>query len=275
MDEIRITGLEVFAHHGVYESEAVNGQKFIINATLFCDTQAAANTDCLEDTIDYGAVSLHINEYMTKNRYNLIETVANNMARSILKKFTDIRKIKLEICKPEAPIPLPFKDVSVTVERSWHKAYIAGGSNMGDSEGYIEDAMENLDADECINIISKSDFVKSKAYGGVEQEDFTNNVFVIETLYNPYELLEKLHYEEKKAGRERLVHWGPRTLDLDILYYDDLVMDEKTLTIPHREISKRDFVLLPLSEAAPYKTHPVNGMTAKEMLNELTDNYVI
>ena len=85
----------------------------------------------------------------------------------------------------------------------------------------------------------------------------------------PQELLERLHEIEQEAHRERLIHWGPRTLDLDILLYDDLVLDTPDLIIPHVEMHKRAFVLEPLHEIAPYKRHPVYGKTVREMLEDL------
>ena len=81
--------------------------------------------------------------------------------------------------------------------------------------------------------------------------------------------MEELHTIEQEAHRERLVHWGPRTLDLDILLYDDLVMDSETLHIPHIEMHKRDFVLIPLSQIAPFVRHPRLGMTVEELKDRL------
>ena len=78
----------------------------------------------------------------------------------------------------------------------------------------------------------------------------------LETLLTPFELLEKLQQVERQAGRERKVHWGPRTLDLDLLLYDDCVIDTETLTVPHPDMQNRDFVLAPLCEIAPFVRHP-------------------
>ena len=273
-DEIIISGLKVFAWHGVYEEEQEKGQNFIINARLSVDTTAAAASDSLEDAIDYAKVSLFIDEYMRVYRFNLLESVANNLARKILVKFPMAESISLEIMKPEAPIPVPFQSVSVKVERGWHKVFIATGSNMGDSEQYILDAIENLDSDENCRVLRKSKMYTSRPYGGVEQDDYVNSVFCMNTLYSPIELLTRLQQEEKEAGRERLVKWGPRTLDLDIIYYDDIILERDHLRIPHVDMCNRDFVLLPLSEIAPYKRHPILGLTTLELLARLKDSYV-
>ena len=274
-DEIIISGLKVFAWHGVYEEEQEKGQNFIVNARLLMDTSIAGESDSLEDAVDYGKVCLFINDFMRVNRYNLIETVANQMARKIMVKFPLTQSIELEVCKPEAPIPLPFSNVSVKVCRSWHRTYIATGSNMGDSEELIQNAIDNLSGDENCRIGKSSKLYQSKPYGGVEQNDFYNSVFCMDTLYSPIELLTRLQAEEKEANRERLVKWGPRTLDLDVLYYDDEIIERDHLRVPHIDMTNRDFVLLPLSEIAPYKRHPILGLTTLELLGRVKETYVL
>ena len=97
----------------------------------------------------------------------------------------------------------------------------------------------------------------------------------IRTLFTPRELLEALQAIEQKAGRERKIHWGPRTLDLDIIFYDREVIEEEDLQIPHVEMAKRDFVLLPLREIAPWLRHPITGKSVGEMAEELTQHYVM
>ncbi|MBQ1489120.1 MAG: 2-amino-4-hydroxy-6-hydroxymethyldihydropteridine diphosphokinase [Lachnospiraceae bacterium] len=274
LDEMILSGLKVYAWHGVYEEEREKGQNFIINARIFYDTVSVAETDSVEDTIDYAKVSLYINEYMRVHQFNLIETVANKLARKLLIKFPLIQSIELEVMKPEAPIPVPFSNVSVRVNRGWHKVYIATGSNMGDSEQFIRDAMDNLDSDENCRVLRKAKMYESRPYGGVDQDNYINSAFCMNTLYSPLELLTRLQEEEKNAGRERNLKWGPRTLDLDILYYDDLIMERDHLRIPHVDMANRDFVLLPLSEIAPYKRHPILGLTTLEMLSRLKETYV-
>ena len=109
-------------------------------------------------------------------------------------------------------------------------------------------------------------------YGVTDQPDFLNGCLKLRTLLYPYELLAELNRIEKEAGRERIIHWGPRTLDLDIIFYDDLVLEEADLCIPHVEMHKRKFVLEPLGEIAPYKRHPISGKRVCEMLVELNEN---
>ena len=274
MDQIIIKGLEVFGKHGVFKEEQEKGQIFKVNATLYFDTAKAGRTDELEDSVDYGKICELIKEFMTQYRMNLLETIANRLARKILMAYPEIEAVTLEIEKPQAPIPMPFENVSVKIHRSWHTPFIAFGSNMGDRLSYINDAIANLKADMRCEVKKVSKFVESRPYGDVEQENFYNGVLELRTLLEPKELLEFLQAEERHAGRVRKEHWGPRTLDLDILYFDDMVIENDDLTIPHVDMQHRDFVLVPLNEIAPYKRHPLIGLTTKEMLKRLKDSYV-
>ncbi len=117
-----------------------------------------------------------------------------------------------------------------------------------------------------------SEIIRSTPYGGVDQEEFLNGVVAARTYLSPEELLEVLHEIEASENRERKVHWGPRTLDLDIIFYDDLIQDDEELCIPHIDMQNRDFVLLPMMELAPYKRHPVTGKSVQEMITELRSN---
>ena len=270
MDKIIIKGLEIFAHHGVYDNEKQKGQHFVINAELFTDTVKASLSDEIDDTVDYAKVCEFIQDFMTGCSLNLIETLANELARKILIKYNEIKSVSLEICKPEAPIPIKFENVSLKIKRSRHTAYISVGSNMGDSEEYIKNAIDNLSSDECIRIKKVSSLIKTKPYGYEDQDDFLNGAFSIETLYSPEELLARLPIEENEAGRERTIHWGPRTLDLDIIFYDDLVMLTDSLIIPHPDMTNRLFVMEPLCEIEPNVVHPRFMLTVKELLNKLS-----
>lgn len=268
-DEIRIDELEIFAHHGVYDFETENGQKFYVNAILYTDTHKAGVTDELTDSTNYGEVCSYITDFLTQNTYKLLEAAAEQLAEAILQTFPLVKGISLEIRKPQAPIGLPFGSVSVKIERFWHTAYIALGSNMGEKEKYLDMALAQFAANSKIHIIKTASYITTEPYGGVEQDSFINSICKVETLYSPYALLDELHRIEQLADRKREIHWGPRTLDLDIIYYDDLVMAEDDLIIPHADMENRTFVLEPLCEIAPYLRHPVTGLTTKQMLAEL------
>ncbi len=272
MDEIRIEGLEVFAHHGVFPKETKNGQTFIVNATLYGDIKAAGKADDLALSTDYGAVCLFITEWMQNNTCKLLEAVAQRMAKEILLKFDLIYSLDLEIRKPDAPIPLPFECVSVKISRGWHKAYIAVGSNMGEREAYIQNAILALKEHDEIAVTKVSELLETKPYGVTEQPEFLNGMLEIKTLLDPEKLLQVLHEIEQAADRKRELRWGPRTLDLDIIFYDKLVYETDTLVIPHVDMENRDFVLKPLAQLAPNYRHPILGKTVTQLLAQLAGN---
>ena len=269
LDEIRIEDLEVFANHGVFPEENVLGQKFLVSAVLYTDTRRAGRTDDLTASIHYGEVCAFIDRYLREHTFKLLERAAESLAEELLLNTQNLRKVRIEIKKPWAPVGLPLKTVSVSIEREWHDVIIALGSNMGDREGYLNGAVEKLNAANGCRVKKISDFIETPPYGVTDQADFLNGCLEMETLMYPHELLDELHRIEKEAGRERIVRWGPRTLDLDIIFYDDLILQDDDLCIPHVEMHKREFVLKPLCGIAPYKRHPVTGKTVKEMLDEV------
>lgn len=269
MDKIHIKNLEVFARHGVFPEENALGQKFVVSAVLYTSTREAGRADDLAKSIHYGEVSRFITEFMEQNTFQLLETVAERLAEELLLNTERLEKIRLEIKKPWAPVGLPLETVSVEIERGWHTAYIALGSNLGDKEANLRLGVEGLRSIRGCRVEAVSDFLVTAPYGGVEQDDFLNGAMKIRTLLTPHELLERLHEIEQEAKRERVVRWGPRTLDLDILLYDDLILDEAELHIPHIEMYKRDFVLKPLCQIAPYARHPVYNRTVAELLADL------
>lgn len=270
-DEIRIEKLEVYAYHGVYPEERRKGQCFYVDAVLYVDIHRAGREDELAFSVDYGDVCVFIDRWMRENACKLLETVAEKLSKAILLKYDLISSVELEIRKPDAPVPLPFGCVSVRVRRGWHKAYLGIGSNMGDRESCIDGAIRALKAHPQIRLTRVSDLLETAPYGGVEQEDFLNGALEVETLLTPEELLEALHDVEDAAGRKRTLRWGPRTLDLDVLFYDKLVYESDTLVIPHPDMENRRFVLEPLCTLAPHYRHPVLEKTVAQLLRELAD----
>lgn len=270
-DYIKITNLKIFAHHGVFPEETRDGQDFYVNAKLYLDCRKAGLTDLLEDSMNYGEACQFMTAFLQEHTYKLIESAAEKLAEAMLLAMPILKGVEIELCKPHAPIGLPFENVSVTIERSWHQVYLAVGSNMGDKNAYIKNGIAELKEITDVRDVRVSDLLVTKPYGGVEQDDFVNGAIALQTLLPPQELLEKLHEIEQHANRERIIHWGPRTLDLDIIFYDKLVYEDENLIIPHVDMENRDFVLKPLMELCPNYRHPVTGQTVSQMLAALSE----
>lgn len=269
MDKIIIDNLEIFANHGVFPEENENGQVFYVSAVLHTETRKAGLNDDLEQSIHYGIVSHMITDFVQGHTFNLIETVAEQLAQHLLLEVPLLKAVTIRLDKPQAPIGLPFETVAVEITRGWHTAYIALGSNMGDKRKFLEDAVDALREHEQCRVKSVSSFIETEPYGYTDQDYFLNGCLCMETLLPPEELLETLHEVEAAAERKREIHWGPRTLDLDIIFYDNEVIHSETLHIPHIDMHRRSFVLEPMAEIAPWVCHPVLNKTVQQLLDEL------
>ena len=261
MDEISVKNLEVFCHHGVYKEENVLGQKFLVDIISKVDTREAGKTDELALSVSYGDICRCVKKEMTKQNDKLLERVAERLAECILLQFPQINEVEIEVKKPWAPVLMHMDYASVKIKRSWHKVYIGVGSNLGEREEYMKLAKERVSG------LPKTRNFKS--YGYTKQGKFLNTVYYIETLYTPEEFLDKLHQIENEANRKREIHWGPRTLDLDILLYDNLITEDEELTLPHPEMTKRLFVLEPLCMLYPRGIHPLERRRYADILEDL------
>ena len=271
MGQIVINGLNVFGHHGVYEQEKSNGQNFIVNIVADTSFEEAQKSDDLSKTIDYGTMCIFIKKYFEEHAYDLLEKAANELALELIYTFTGIDNLTLEVLKPDAPISAEFENVGVRLNKKWTKVAIALGSNMGDKSRYLDEAMEKLLEYPQIRNLVVSDYIETSPYGYTNQEDFLNGAAIFETILSPMELLELLNKLENEAGRTREIHWGPRTLDLDILLYGDAVIDSRELTVPHIDMCNRGFVLAPLNLIAPGMVHPVRRRTIRDLYNQLAE----
>lgn len=268
-DEIQIRDLEVFANHGVFPEETRLGQKFLLSLTMYADTRKAGTGDCLEDSIDYGAVSHFMTDYMKQHTWKLIEAAAEHLAEELLLRYPLLKGVTLELKKPWAPVGLPLDTVAVKITRFWHRAYLGLGSNLGDKETYLNQAVEALDETRGCQVEKVSSYLVTEPYGGVDQDDFLNACLCLKTYLSPEELLKRLHEIEQDAHRERIIRWGPRTLDLDILLYDDLILETEDLILPHMDMENREFVLKPLCEIAPNLRHPILHKTMRQLADQL------
>lgn len=149
------------------------------------------------------------------------------------------------------------------------KAFLGLGSNLGNRKNTILLAMEKLQNHPQIDILKKSSIIETKPYGNKNQPNFLNCVIKIETQLNPEHLLKVCNNIENDLGRVRAEKWGPRTIDIDILFIDDMIINTKNLTVPHSEVHLRKFVLDSLVEIEPDFIHPILKKTLKEINNSL------
>lgn len=151
--------------------------------------------------------------------------------------------------------------------------YLALGSNKGNRLDFINKAFEELE-NHNIKITLKSSIYETEPYGVENQDKFLNVVIKVSADLTPTDMLITLKNIEKKLGRTKTYHWGPREIDIDILYYNQLILsqtisDELSLIIPHQDLQNRLFVLEPLNEIAPDFIHPILQKTTKELLDNL------
>ncbi|MBZ9608575.1 2-amino-4-hydroxy-6-hydroxymethyldihydropteridine diphosphokinase [Clostridium estertheticum] len=257
MDKMYIKDLEVYGHHGVFKEEKTLGQRFLISLELFLSLREAGITDDLTKTVHYGELCQLVEEEFNKESYDLIEKATEKLAEFILLKYDLVQRVKVKIKKPWAPIGKPLQYAAVEIDRKWHTAYIGIGGNMGDKEKNVKESLELINNSHHTQITKTSKFYETKPVGYLEQDDFLNCAIEIKTLLNPLELVRFLLSIEKELKRERVIRWGPRTVDLDVLLYDDIISSLDEIILPHPRMQERMFVLEPLCDIAPYVMHPI------------------
>ena len=153
-----------------------------------------------------------------------------------------------------------------------HVAYIGFGSNIGDRFAHIQNAIHALAKTEGITLQKISSVYKTDPVGYAAQAEFLNGAAAIQTSLPPLALLHALKDIETAIGRQHRLRWGPREIDLDILIYGDVCLQTEELVIPHPEMHRRRFVLVPLAEIAPDLVHPVFQETIHALLENLEDD---
>lgn len=152
--------------------------------------------------------------------------------------------------------------------------FLSLGSNQGDRLINLENAIYEL-GQICGNIVSKSSIYETAAWGKTDQQDFLNQVVRLETVLSSDELLIKVLEVERSLGRLRVEKWGPRVIDIDILFFGNEIIVKPNLIVPHPEFSKRKFVLVPLHEIASAWIDPVSNRSISELLNISNDHLVV
>ena len=148
------------------------------------------------------------------------------------------------------------------------------GSNLGDREAYLQSAVQHIETD-IAPIVKKSAVYETQSWGKTDEPDYLNQVIELKTGLQPAFILQKILAIEKLMGRKREVKWGSRIIDIDILFYGSEVITESGLQIPHPELHKRMFTLIPMSEIAPDFIHPVLGKSIFQLKSELKSDLIV
>jgi 2-amino-4-hydroxy-6-hydroxymethyldihydropteridine diphosphokinase len=146
-----------------------------------------------------------------------------------------------------------------------YRVFLGLGSNVGQREKFLNRAVAELKNIRDTRIVWTSSVYETDPVGKTDQPKFLNAAAEIETQLGPKELFSELKVIEQKLGRTTTERWGPREIDVDVLLYDGLVFQDDEVTVPHPEMEKRKFVLIPLKEIAPDLVHPISGMTMEEL----------
>ena len=193
---------------------------------------------------------------MRNSKDILLERLAAKVADVVLE-FDLVEVVDVKLTKLRPPVPEAVESTSVVITRTRaeaaappledHDVLVALGSNLGDREGYLRFAIGELG-----NVVSMSQVYETEPIGGPDgQGAYLNMVVEVRTSLDPYAFIRRCQRIEANALRQRVVHWGPRTLDVDVLFYDDVHITSEKLTVPHPRINERRFVLTPLGEVAP------------------------
>ena len=265
MNTVNIKGLSFFGKHGVLPEENSLGQKFVLDCSVTLKTEFADINDDIQKTVDYSKLCESITSFLSENTFSLLETAAYKTCCMILDSFAEAEGVVIEMKKPWAPVGQEIEYASVRSELKRHTAFISIGSNMGNKEQCIRAAIKILNKTEGCSVEQISPIIETKPYGDILQDDFLNCALRLSTYHSPQALLSILNTIEKKLHRVRTVRWGPRTIDLDIVFYDDIVLDTEDLHIPHIDMQNRSFVLIPLCSIAPYYRHPILNKTVEQL----------
>jgi dihydroneopterin aldolase / 2-amino-4-hydroxy-6-hydroxymethyldihydropteridine diphosphokinase len=256
MDRILIDDLRVLTLIGALPHEREAKQPLRVDISIGLDLRDAGASDELDDTVNYGAVAERVRELAEESKHILLERLAADIADNVLA-FDRVEEVDVLVTKLRPPIPTPVESTAVRLVRTraeaqipplrCHEAIVALGSNLGDREFYLRYAVGELGT-----VTAMSQVFETEPIGGPDaQGAYLNMVVKVETSLDPYAFIRRCQRIEAGALRQRVVHWGPRTLDVDLLFFDDVQISSEELTVPHPRIDERRFVLTPLSEVAP------------------------
>ncbi|HMM96981.1 2-amino-4-hydroxy-6-hydroxymethyldihydropteridine diphosphokinase [Phycicoccus sp.] len=261
-DRVTLTGVRGTGFHGVFEHERRDGQEFVVDVELAVDLGPAGRSDDLADTVNYGEVGAAALARIEGEPYDLVERLAEVVAEDALA-HPEVDEVTVTVHKPQAPVGVPFSDVTVRVVRRREPVpvVVAVGANLplgaASPADTVASAVEALSHHPAVHGVRASRLVGTDPVGGPEQPRYVNAVVLARTSLSPVSLLRELHALEAAFDRVREVRWGARTLDLDLVQYGDpasgtdVVSDRPHLGLPHPRAHERGFVLVPWLDADP------------------------
>lgn len=250
-DYVSVKNLCLHGYHGVLPEETKLGQKFCIDIECSLDLTLCTEEDDYAKAVSYCTLCDIAEEVSGQGPYRLIETLGDSIARAVLIRFPSVDEVLVRVRKPAAPIAAVLDHVEITIRRKQrHRFGISLGSNMGEKAANLKTALAWLDTLDDLEIERVSRFYRTTPWGKTDQDWFLNACAIGWTTYNPIGLHKALKRIELQLGRVPGERWGPRAIDIDLLFVDDLKIENATLTLPHRELFNRSFVLVPLAEIA-------------------------
>lgn len=274
MDKISLKNLEFYGYHGYFKEENDLGQRFKVCVDAYLDLSYAKKSGDLDDSINYVEIYEVTKRVFFHKKYKILEELVYDIGSEILDRFPKILKVEVEVKKPEIPVPVTCDYFSIKQEvKREVVAYLGLGSNLGDREGYLTSAIEQLNFSREIEVLNLSSVYETAPFGYEKQDNFLNMVVEIKTSLDPISLLKYCNHIERNLFRKRDVRWGPRTIDIDILLYGDVDYNDDVLTIPHIGILDRSFVMIPLLDVADPLVD-VKGIRVKDQLDKMDNSGV-
>ncbi|RDV84257.1 2-amino-4-hydroxy-6-hydroxymethyldihydropteridine diphosphokinase [Ammonifex thiophilus] len=273
-DKIYLEGLLFPGRHGVSPEEQTYSQNFRLDVELYLDLRPAGEKDELHLTVNYQEAYRVVEEVVSRRSFLLLEALAEAVAERLLSFFPLLRRVRVRVEKPGAPLPGYFERVGVEINRSRKvkpaKALVGLGSNLGDKRRNLKAALAALSKTPGVRLERVAPLYRSAPWGRTDQPDFFNTVALISTFLSPFSLLASLLKIEKELGRRRESEerWGPRPIDLDLLLYEDLAVETEELVLPHPRLTERAFVVAPLADLVPELELP-NGKRAIDWAEKL------
>ena len=267
-DQVRVQNLCLHGYHGVLPEETKLGQKFYVDITCDLNLAPCAVDDDYTKAVCYGALCDLAAEVSEAGPYQLIETLGDRICAAILDRFDRVDHVAVAVRKPSASLKAQFDHVSVTINRQRrYRVGVSLGSNLGDKMANLRTALMWLNTLPGFEVDQVSSFYQTAPWGNEDQDWFLNACLTGWTTLAPMELLKALKRIELELGRVPAVRWGPRAIDLDLLFSEDLEIKSRLLTLPHPQMFNRAFVLVPLAEIAG--DHKVLGQSVADGLAAL------